>query len=303
MAHLVARSNRVDERGRGVTNSGERNLQIRTPVGRLGHYPAKGTGNDIPCWTNKGHSLPPDGIYPLTLQTLVLHILLLVRSAGANGPSSHQPFQWSLIRWEDQKVLRTSVTPGAPSFTCYLCDIVPTQPCLNLYGFYLCPSSNPGKGYCNYPGHYYCGYWGCETIASDWKVHSPDQYLKVGWGPSGCEPPIHSGGGFVRTGNCSWIYINITNPEDTGWLIGKTWGARLWEPGVDRGGHFLIKKEIIPQGTELVGPNSSLQDYIPSANYSATESENDTSLYDYANETAVDSGPRIADSSAHSVVE
>lgn len=33
------------------------------------------------------------------------------------------------------------------------------------------------------------------------------------------------------------------------------WGARLFEPGTDRGGHFLIKKSPLPNDPEPVGPN------------------------------------------------
>ena len=59
----------------------------------------------------------------------------------------------------------------------------------------------------------------------------------------------------MNEGTCDKIYINVTHPEDAGWLIGKTWGARLWESGTDRGGHFLIKKEPIPHDPLPVGPN------------------------------------------------
>ena len=59
-------------------------------------------------------------------------------------------------------------------------------------------------------------------------------------------------------GDCGYIYINISNPSDPGWIVGKTWGMRYWEPGTDRGGLILIRKEVLPNDPIGVGPNSVL---------------------------------------------
>uniref|UniRef100_A0A8C5U1K3 Envelope glycoprotein n=1 Tax=Malurus cyaneus samueli TaxID=2593467 RepID=A0A8C5U1K3_9PASS len=146
---------------------------------------------------------------------------------------------------------QTKIVPGSPNFTAYLCDLVPVKPCLNLISFYFCPSSNPGRGYCNYPNSYYCAYWGCETVASSWEPGAGrDKYITVGWGPFGCTP-AHG----IARGTCHWIYINVTLPDDRGWLLGKTWGMRYLEPGTDRGGLIVIKKEPIPNDPQPIGPN------------------------------------------------
>lgn len=48
----------------------------------------------------------------------------------------------------------------------------------------------------------------------------------------------------------------ILQPEDQGWLLGKTWGVRYWEPGADRGGLIKIQKEPAPEGkSQPIGPN------------------------------------------------
>uniref|UniRef100_A0A8D0EQB9 Envelope glycoprotein n=1 Tax=Strix occidentalis caurina TaxID=311401 RepID=A0A8D0EQB9_STROC len=157
-----------------------------------------------------------------TLHIIIVILLWLKLSYCTAELETHQPFKWSLTRL-DGKILRTSIVPGAPSFIVGLCDLTGIDHCgkiLNLTGFYMCPSSNRGKPYCNYPGHYFCAYWGCETI-----------YLKVGFGP----------------------------PEDPGWILGRTWGIRHWEPGADRGNLITIKKEIAPNETpEPIGPNLAI---------------------------------------------
>ena len=116
----------------------------------------------------------------------------------------------------------------------------------------MCPSSNPGKGYCNSPNQYYCSYWGCETIAPSWiPGDGIDKYLKVQWGPYGCIPPQ----GWEGRGNCKYLFLNVTQPTDRGWIIRRTWGIRYWEPGTDKGGTIFIKKEKVEDPPQEVGPN------------------------------------------------
>uniref|UniRef100_A0A8B9FEX3 Envelope glycoprotein n=1 Tax=Amazona collaria TaxID=241587 RepID=A0A8B9FEX3_9PSIT len=120
----------------------------------------------------------------------------------------------------------------------------------------MCPSTGPS--YCNSPGHYYCGYWGCETIASDWKTQSPDKHLSVKWGPNACKPPTRSPlGGTLDKGTCTGIEITILSPQDESWWVGRTWGIRVRDGGVsrDRGGHFLIRKVKLPHDPLPIGPN------------------------------------------------
>ena len=286
MAHPVARSNRVDGRGRGVKRWGREtkspkngivpkcwmsclnvspNSQAKssTSPGDYSRYPNSDGNNTSYTPPQISNSLNTIGqkYTPQSRRILVFLLLLLYpgNSQGEHG-YAHQPYKWTLSRWEDQQNIQTINTPGAPSFTPALCQLVPIKPCLNLKGFYFCPSSNPGKGYCNHPNTYYCAYWGCETVASDWSPGGgKDRHITVGWGPFGCTPPKRdSSGGTVLPGDCGYIYINISNPSDPGWIVGKTWGMRYWEPGTDRGGLILIRKEVLPNDPIGVGPNSVL---------------------------------------------
>uniref|UniRef100_A0A8D0KYH5 Murine leukemia virus integrase C-terminal domain-containing protein n=1 Tax=Strix occidentalis caurina TaxID=311401 RepID=A0A8D0KYH5_STROC len=188
--------------------------------------------------------------------------------AGLNH-QPHQPFEWTLtIEGGNQKQIQTIITSGAPSFTSPLCTLIPVIPCIQDTGFYICPSSNPGRNYCSYPDHYYCGHWGCETIASDWEPQIKDKFLKSGWVPC----PKRNKKRAVARGNrvgvsalpehCTDIYLNVTNPRDPSWLVGKSWGIRLYESGRDRGSFIQIKKKPVPNDPIQVGPNLILTDEL-----------------------------------------
>ena len=172
----------------------------------------------------------------------------------------HQPFKWTLVRWEDQRVIKENVTAGAPSFSVTLCSMAPIQPCQNTTPYYLCPASNPGKGYCNFPNSYYCAYWDCVTVASAWTPTPRDKYLTTSWGPRGCKPPqLYAVLAKDFLGTCSHIILQIAQPEDPAWLLGKTWGIRYWEAGTDRGGLILIKKEVLELTNSVaIGPNTAI---------------------------------------------
>lgn len=63
----------------------------------------------------------------------------------------------------------------------------------------------------------------------------------------------------IRANNICWkIYINVTRPQDPGWLIGRTWGIKTWEDRINRGSLFQIKKEPAPLDPLPVGPNPVL---------------------------------------------
>uniref|UniRef100_A0A8V5FHH7 Uncharacterized protein n=1 Tax=Melopsittacus undulatus TaxID=13146 RepID=A0A8V5FHH7_MELUD len=108
---------------------------------------------------------------------------------------------------ETSKVIGEFKGVGGPTFKATPCQLVgqwrwtpasrpKDQWICNKSSTYFCPASNPGKSYCNSPGHYYCSYWGCETIALEWEVKT-DKYLKVKWGPSNCKPPIYTRDGEI----------------------------------------------------------------------------------------------------------
>uniref|UniRef100_A0A8C0B611 Envelope glycoprotein n=1 Tax=Buteo japonicus TaxID=224669 RepID=A0A8C0B611_9AVES len=167
---------------------------------------------------------------------LNVKLLVLVWMGSVQGKNLHQPYEWTLSRWEDSAIIQKKITAGSPSFTASLCTLAPISPCLDLRPFYFCPSSNPGKGYCNTPNQYYCAYWDCVTIANAWTPPTKDKFLKVEWGPH--------------------TFLSVMLPEDPGWLLGKTWGVRYWEPwpSINRGGLILIQKKEIPN-SQAIGPN------------------------------------------------
>uniref|UniRef100_A0A8C3BSB3 Uncharacterized protein n=1 Tax=Cairina moschata TaxID=8855 RepID=A0A8C3BSB3_CAIMO len=190
-----------------------------------------------------------------------LGVLAVISSCIATQHHPHQPFHWNLIRWDDSITLQQITMAGAPSFKTDLCNITTVRPCNNQSDFYLCPASNPGRSYCNYPNEYFCAKWGCETIALKWKPGAGrDKYLTVQFGPKGCKYYNNNGHEMLPIDykeNCTFLWMNVTNPMDQGWFLGKTWGVRYYEPDRDRGGLILIKKEK-PKTSKIIGPNKEL---------------------------------------------
>lgn len=141
----------------------------------------------------------------------------------------HQPFKWSLVQFHTNQVIQTVITSGPPSFTPTMCQLAPISPCLNLMGYYFCPRLNPGRIYCNSLGHYYCAYWGCETIASHWTPGGgKDKFLTIGWGPAGCcSPKRDFSGGITDPTNCQFLYLNLSFPWDLGWVSGRCGGLDI----------------------------------------------------------------------------
>lgn len=197
---------------------------------------------------------------------LGLFLITIYIQQGA-GNLVDQPYEWTLARWDDQTVIGTNITAGAPTFRAPLCQLAPIQPCLNLKAYYVCPASNPGKGYCNYPNEYYCAYWDCVTLAAAWKPDKADPFLKTEWGPDGCTPPRYdSSGGTVSQGSCTHIKLTILQPDNFGWATGKIWGVRYWEPGKDRGGLILIRKGEAKTKPQGVGPNKVTRQKLGKSN-------------------------------------
>lgn len=209
---------------------------------------------------------------------MIKAITLVVLISTTLG-NEHQPFNWTITRWDDWKLLRSTFTAGAPTLTIPVLELFgpalvykgppegkeEAQADTEITDTYWCPSSNPGKRYCDYPGHYYCGYWGCETIVTGgWTPQHPDKFLKVEWGPEKCKRPVHDfAGGIINRGTCTHLRVIILLPHDIGWLVGRTWGVRLWEKGTDRGTLILIKKEETKQ-TTAIGPNVVLTNRLKS---------------------------------------
>lgn len=90
------------------------------------------------------------------------------------------------------------------------------------------------------------------THASCIKGTIRDKYLAVQFGPKGCvnhRVTRWTRGVPLVRGNCTFLWINVTNPTDQGWIFGKTWGIRYYEHGSDRGGFILIKKNTYSNET------------------------------------------------------
>ncbi|XP_032913459.1 MLV-related proviral Env polyprotein-like [Catharus ustulatus] len=259
MVNLAVSSNLTGERGRRV-KGGDKESHIETTKKmsttyddrRLGNNRVKGTRKRV-CFvhiTCTRHHL-----------ILIMHLIIVMKLIKG-VESSHEPFKWSLIKWEDSRVVRTVITAGSPSFQVSLTELVTFRYRMtaNKYkAVYMCPAFNPGKPYCNYPGYNFCAYWGCETLALGFHPGGPpDQYLKIGRGPHGCKPPRYNYSWGIKGGDhtwCQFIHLNVTRPDDPVWIIGKTWGLMALQPGTDQGVMILIKKEPIPHDPEPVGPN------------------------------------------------
>ena len=101
--------------------------------------------------------------------------------------NSHQPWNWEFYRWKglpsnEWKKVQTWSGSGNPNFKIPSCELVPIEPCHNRLPVYLCPAATEGRSYCNSPGEYYCAYWGCEMVATEWQPSFPNKNLKLSGG-------------------------------------------------------------------------------------------------------------------------
>lgn len=130
---------------------------------------------------------------------------------------------------------------------------------------YWCPSSNPGKSYCTYPGYWFCGYWGCETIVTGdkWEPVKKDEFLEVKNWPDDCKPPIFDteemyGDEFIEEGDCTSLNITVLQPRDRGWAIGRMWSVFIYLWTKDLGTVVQVVRTL-PQTPAVVGPNKALK--------------------------------------------
>nr|XP_021409980.1 uncharacterized protein LOC110483998 [Lonchura striata domestica] len=291
MAYPVACSNQVDRRDREIASGDGGSSQI---VRKNTDHHRHGNG-DNGMRKSRNVKLGMISSIPCSVYYSALKILTFVMICfplQSVATETHEPFKWTLSRWENHDThynLQTVITPGAPSFKAGVCNMTKNPSCgwlLNLTSFYMCPASNLGRSYCNLPRHYYCGYWGCETIASAWAPGGgSDKYLRVGYGPAGCvKPQEWPWTGKDLLGNCTFIYLNVIHPNDPGWLLGKTWGIRHWIEGHDLGNLIIIKKEPIPYDPAPIGPNKVISDIkTKTINYTETEviTNNQPSSHDH----------------------
>nr|AIX09992.1 syncytin-Opo1 [Monodelphis brevicaudata] len=196
-------------------------------------------------------------LLPNLLPTLTLIPLFLWLSpSGCSASNSPPLWKWLFLRWEDGQVMHSVITAGAPTFNFSACDLFVTMKevppathslCRDNPDLYFCPSSNPGKSYCDHPGHYFCYSWGCETLASGWTPPTADPHLAL-----------------VRNSDWPPYTLTVRSPSDLGWLLGRMWGARMFISGPDFGMLLMIKKEAFPAPIKSsMGPNGVLAPVTP----------------------------------------
>ncbi|XP_007489748.1 uncharacterized protein LOC103104556 [Monodelphis domestica] len=211
--------------------------------------------------------------------------LLSILQGGTPG----QLWKWTLTPVESPQAAQTVLSNRGPTFSVPSCTLILAEHCegggrstgktsgmvsleelkdLALMGHYICPSSNPGRSYCNQPGHYLCAYWDCVTLARDeashWTVKT-DQFLGLKLIPNtGCTWDWFFHSPASKRARCTQLNLTVLRPEDQGWLLGRTWGVRRYESGYDQGGFFTIRKELTTAPVAL-GPNLILNPNPPAA--------------------------------------
>lgn len=124
MVHPVARSTRVDGRGRGVNSCGGRSLQDGIHKQYLQNYPRTGSSkgkNDF--WAQRsfgGNQLTgkekSKGYNCCSVRNQTPHaicllfVIFLCVSCNTAEVTTHEPFKWTLGRWEDSQVIRSNTT-------------------------------------------------------------------------------------------------------------------------------------------------------------------------------------------------
>lgn len=197
---------------------------------------------------------------------VILFLGLAVMAQAESEYHPYQPFQWLLRYPTNSKIIQENITANAPSFKITVSDIFPmVGGPRSLWGTYWCPSSNPGKSYCNYPGYWFCGYWGCETIVTSdrWKPAKNDEFLQVSWTPDKCQHPKFAADGMVyERGSCTHLKIDVLQPSNAGWAVGKMWSVFIHKAGRDIGAVIQIIR-LLPQVPETIGPNRALEEEKP----------------------------------------
>jgi len=216
---------------------------------------------EVPHWQNPDNGRIASAKGGLRCLCVILILQLVTIGQAKLNYHHHQPYRWILRDLASDRVIKENVTVGAPTFTITNFDLFSRvgEP-KSLWGTYWGPSSNPGKSYCNYPGYYFCGYWGCETIVTSdrWKPEKDDEFLRVRWGPNKCKHPKFARDGLLaERGTCSHLILEIQNPANMGWMIGKTWSVFIHHGLKDPGTVIQIIRTM-PQTPQAVGPNPVL---------------------------------------------
>lgn len=176
---------------------------------------------------------------------------------GANH--RHDVFTWTISRWGDHQKLSQWTGLGQPTLSCKLksyrhqTGLFPQDHLEFWHPVYTCPLGTRGRAWCADPSHAYCPKWGCESNIEEnwWKVPSPDPDIKIiprscTWclqGEQKAKAKCPGCNKYKRTPDpCDNFTVTITNPDDPTWFQGKTWGLRLYSPGIDPMTFFHIIK-------------------------------------------------------------
>ncbi|XP_023382722.1 endogenous retrovirus group S71 member 1 Env polyprotein-like [Pteropus vampyrus] len=212
-----------------------------------------------------------------TLAGIIVLGLVVITNVHGN-PHQPQQAQWELIRSETGISILVNQTMYQPTFHVGLCNILgeelnkqikeqmlagsgPWWGCgvknyekgIQQVQLYMC--SREDQSTCNKPNQYYCGHWGCETIAP-WK--NTDPFLTL-------TRPSQSS--CATAGKCNPVVFTVKNWEDPSWVTGKTWGLRLYVSGDDPGMLMTIQKKPVRIPSIAIGPvgsdNEGLKDLTP----------------------------------------
>nr|AYN72242.1 envelope protein [Crocuta crocuta]AYN72243.1 envelope protein [Crocuta crocuta]AYN72244.1 envelope protein [Crocuta crocuta] len=108
--------------------------------------------------------------------------------------------------------------------------------------FYVCPGTG-NFDTCGGIEHFFCGSWGCETIAPWVKQPSNDLITLV------------RASNQTSPSNRNPISIQLTPRGKTeNWSVVKVWGIRLWLTGHDIGFLFSIQKQLVLPPPVAMGP-------------------------------------------------
>lgn len=130
------------------------------------------------------------------------------------------------------------------------CDSAEVTKALRNTQWYACPRE--GSPECALEEEYYCGAWGCETLAP-W-VTNKDPLITL-WRVQSttCKNPRE----------CNPLELCVKEASSEVWTTGQTWGIRLYIYGPDPGALFTLQRVQKPQTLNPIGPNRN--QYRPQA--------------------------------------
>ena len=79
--------------------------------------------------------------------------------------------------------------------------------------------------------------------------------MRVRWGPNGCTHPKFARDGIIaQRGTCTHLTLEIQNPTNKGWAVGKMWSVFI-HTAFKGPGTLIQITEIMLQTPKALGPN------------------------------------------------